>query len=481
MHGAMSHPYRFFETTPPARIANKIKELIITIPDLTKTAFDGVLCGFLTLVTATVAVGSVHVKFAIGLGLWMIIFVVGSITSLRRARDLGDKGLRLRSKIHAKIMEILENIKCVRFFNREEFEKKKLKWVLRQNLTIDREKEKCSVRTFAFQGFSFIVYQGICLFWLMNGFKNGQVTAGDFALILAINLSFVDRFRKISRDLMDFADLLGNLQQGLKSIIPTTLPEKKVVSPSKLPTQGEIVFKNVCFNYDGVVPLFCDKLVHIRANQKIAIVGHSGSGKSTFIHLILRLYEVISGEIMIDGKNINQLPLDSLYEMISVVPQTPSLFYGTIRDNIRYGRLHATDLEVIEAARKSDIHEFIESLPHGYDTFIDSSGLRLSAGQRQRIAIARAILKDAPIFILDEATAHLDMITESHIRESLLELMNKKTSIIITHRFSSLLLHMDQILVFDLGKIVESGKHDELFSKDGLYRSFWDHSKGATR
>ena len=209
----------------------------------------------------------------------------------------------------------------------------------------------------------------------------------------------------------------------------------------------------------------------IEAGQKVGLVGYSGGGKSTFVNLILRLFDVTDGHILIDGQDIRNVTQDSLRSNIAMIPQDPSLFHRTLMENIRYGRIEATDEEVIEAAKKAHAHEFISKLPQGYESPVGERGVKLSGGQRQRIAIARAILKNAPILILDEATSQLDSVTESDIQESLWELMQGKTTIVIAHRLSTL-LHMDRIIVFDQGKIVEDGTHTEFLRTMGYIKLF---------
>ena len=194
--------------------------------------------------------------------------------------------------------------------------------------------------------------------------------------------------------------------------------------------------------------------------------------------MILRLYDVTDGAILIDGQGIRDVRQDSLHESIAMIPQDPSLFHRSLMDNIRYGRIDATDAEVMEAAKKAHAHEFITKAPQGYDSLVGERGVKLSGGQRQRIAIARAILKNAPILIFDEATSQLDSVTEALIQDSLWELMQNKTTIVIAHRLSTL-LHMDRVLVFDQGKIVEEGTHDELLAKDSLYKKLWDAQVGG--
>lgn len=241
-------------------------------------------------------------------------------------------------------------------------------------------------------------------------------------------------------------------------------------------TNGQITFSSVKFHYKGIEPLFQNKSVTIEAGQKVGLVGYSSSGQSTFVNLILRLYDVTDGQILIDGQDIQEVRQDSLREAIAMIPQDPSLFHRSLMENIRYGRIDASDEEVIEAAKRAHAHAFITKLFQMYEFLVGERGVKLSGGQHQRIAIARAILKNAPILILDEATSQLDFLTESTIQESLWELMQDKTTIMIAHCLSTL-MHMDRILV--LGKIIEDNTHVKLFEKGGFYRALWDAQVGG--
>jgi ATP-binding cassette subfamily B protein len=242
--------------------------------------------------------------------------------------------------------------------------------------------------------------------------------------------------------------------------------------------KGTIEFKNVAFEYHQPQELFKNKSIKIHGGQRVGLVGSSGSGKTTFVNLIVRLFDISQGEILIDNQNIKAVTQQSLREHIGFIPQDPALFHRSLMDNIRYGNLTANDEDVIEAAKKAHADEFIQKTPHGYHTLVGERGIKLSGGQRQRIAIARAFLKNAPILILDEATSALDSVTERTIQESLTQLMLDKTVIVIAHRLSTL-LSMDRILVFDQGKIVQDGSHHQLINQPGIYATLWQSQIGG--
>lgn len=242
---------------------------------------------------------------------------------------------------------------------------------------------------------------------------------------------------------------------------------------------GGIEFQNVTFRHDGADDaIFEDFNIDIKPGEKIGLVGHSGSGKTTFTRLLLRYSDIQSGAITIDAQNISHVTQDSLHECIAYVPQEPLLFHRSIRENIGYGDLTADETDIVRAARMAHAHEFIETLPQGYETLVGERGVKLSGGQRQRIAIARAMLKNAPILLLDEATSALDSESEVLIQDALWKLMEGRTAIVIAHRLSTI-QKMDRIVVLDNGKIVEEGSHKSLLRRKGTYAKLWAHQSGG--
>ena len=260
----------------------------------------------------------------------------------------------------------------------------------------------------------------------------------------------------------------GQIKSALETLAVEPGLKDKPGAEKLTAAKAEIRFDNVSFAYAGREPLFENMNLTIKAGEKVGLVGHSGSGKSTFIKLIARYYDTTAGCITINGVDVSTVTQDSLHRLISSIPQDVCLFNRTLFDNIRYGRTNATEEEVYRAARQAGADEFIRAFPGGYQTKVGDRGVVLSGGERQRIAIARAILKNAPILVFDEATSALDSQSEKHIQKSLTRLMKNKTVIAIAHRLSTL-REMDRILVFDKGHIVEQGTHLSLLRKKGLY------------
>jgi ATP-binding cassette, subfamily B, bacterial len=303
----------------------------------------------------------------------------------------------------------------------------------------------------------------------------GRATPGDIAL--AITSFFIT-----AGYLRDIGQHISNLQRSvseMEDIIAFWKREDEVQDKAdakilQVP-QGEIVFDHVGFSYKGqTMPLFTDMNITIRPGEKIALVGLSGSGKSSFVKLVQRLYDVASGEVLIDGQNIADVTQESLRQNIALVPQEPILFHRSLAANIAYGNPDASMDDIIAAAKQAYAHDFIENLPQGYGTLVGERGVKLSGGERQRVAIARAILANTPILILDEATSSLDSISEYYIQKGLQHLMQGRTTITIAHRLSTI-RGADRILVFEGGKIVEQGRHEELLQREGSpYRKLYE-------
>lgn len=478
MDKMMQHSQNLFQNYFAGNLANKVKDVMGNIPDLICVVINQFFCAFTAIVIAIFTVSTINYKFAFLLGIWVIIFTIGAICFAKRAKGLSKKSSEIRSKLVGYIVDILSNIISVHLFASKKIESKRLSGQLNEYVKASQKRDWWFLYMFAFQGVLFVIYQIIGFMLLISGFKQGVVTTGDFALLITLNISIIDILWSLSRDILKFSRAVGETRQGLDIALTPLEIIDKPNAKDLIIKKGEIVFDKVHFHYKNTAPLFQNKSMVIKSGEKVGLVGYSGSGKTTFVNLVLRMYDIKDGGIYIDDQDIKEITQESLRNNIGVIPQEASLFHRSLMENIRYGRPDASDAEVIEAAKKAYAHEFIEKLPLGYESLVGERGIKLSGGQRQRIAIARAILKNAPILILDEATSQLDSVTEEYIQKSLWDLMQGKTTIVIAHRLSTL-LHMDRIIVFDKGKIVEDGSHNELLDRNGLYKTLWDSQIGG--
>lgn len=472
------HSYHFFQNNFAGSIASKIGDATNYIPALIKTMIDRFFTDSLFLVLALFMLWHVHIGFAIAIFIWAAFFITTSILVIKKFNYLMNDVAESGSRIVGYIVDFLTNMSSVRLFSAKAQEETKLDTLQEDYVNKSRKRRWVLLKFYAVLGASFAIYQSFCLILLIVLYSKNQVTPGDFAMILTLNLSIMEGLWQTSNEMRTFSENWGMVDQALKTITVAHEIQDAPHASELVITQGKIEFDNVQFQYDEAESLFENKSVVIEPGQKVGLVGYSGSGKSTFVNLILRLFDVTKGQILIDGQDIRTVKQDSLRQAIGMIPQDPSLFHRSLMENIRYGRAQATDADVIEAAKRAHAHEFIEVLPKGYGSLVGERGIKLSGGQRQRIAIARAILKNAPILILDEATSQLDSVSEYYIQESLWALMQNKTTLVIAHRLSTL-LNMDRILVFDKGKIVEEGNHQSLLAKDGLYKKLWKAQIGG--
>jgi ATP-binding cassette subfamily B protein len=478
MDYALSHSHNFYQNNLSGKISKKITILVDGVTTIITYSSANFLRGSSLLFAGFIAAYFVNSIFFFILISWFVFFAGISVFMSRKLVALSDRLAHEESVVVGELVDSLANNQNVRIFSRKSYES------IRMLPFFGRQKQAYvntnlySTLLSLFQGILIAIMIGFCMFALMHLHKNNLVTVGDFALILMLSIDTANMMWFTMFQVGEFNKAVGRSKQSLISLIsPIEIIDKKDAYNLKCKT-ASITFKNVRFNYKDAEALFENKSITIPAGQKVGLVGYSGSGKSTFVNLILRLYDVTKGKILINEHDIKNITQDSLREHIGMIPQDPSMFNRSIMENIRYGKINATDEEVIEAAKKAHAHNFICKLPYGYNSLVGERGIKLSGGQRQRIAIARAILKNAPILIMDEATSQLDSVTEAMIQESLSGLMQNKTTLVIAHRLSTL-LYMDRILVFDNGRIVEDGPHQALLSNAGLYKTLWDAQVGG--
>jgi subfamily B ATP-binding cassette protein MsbA len=298
-----------------------------------------------------------------------------------------------------------------------------------------------------------------------------QLSPGElFAFVLFAGI-LIGPFGSAARIFSQVKEVQGAMTRVFE-LLDTPLEIQDSPMAKAVSIQGRVQFDDVQFAYEGRPPVLDSVSFSIQAGECVALVGPTGAGKTTIVNLLHRFYDPTAGRVLIDGHDLKSIQVECLYQQLALVPQETLLFGGTIADNIRYGRAGASETDMMEASRRANAHEFIQSLPDGYDTVLGEKGINLSGGQRQRIAIARALLKDPKILILDEATSALDSQSESLVQSALSELMKGRTTLMIAHRFSSI-QRANRILVLHKGTIVEEGQHEELLAKRGLYHHLY--------
>lgn len=474
MQYVMSHSHSFFQNNFSGALASKIRDLSNSTPKMLDIVLYSFLRVSVSIIAAFFTLFMVHKYFAFALIFWAALFVMMAIRASKLTNRMSLSIASQQSRIMGNVVDALSNINNVKLFSGIKFEGKRIDTFQNKYSSLFRRRGIFLVKFFTLHGLTFSLYFACCIALLIWLYSQNLVTLGDFLLIFTINNWIITDMWAATNQMRNFLEEIGTIDQAL-TMLNEPLEIKDGVEELKV-THGEITFEKVKFSYHGNEPIFYEKSITIPRGQKIGLVGHSGSGKSTFVNLILRLYDVDDGRILIDGQDISKATLDSLHHAISMIPQDPSLFHRSLFENIAYGAenasLSATKQDAIEAAKKAHAHKFIEKLPHGYNSLVGERGVKLSGGQRQRISIARAFLKNAPILILDEATSQLDSVTENLIQESLKNLMKDKTTLVIAHRLSTLEM-MDRILVFDRGRIVEDGTHEELLKINGIYKRLW--------
>lgn len=472
-----NHSNKFFQENMIGSISTRVLDASKSFEWLFTITNERIYKKTVVIITSLAAMYMVHKSFAYILFTWLIFFIGTNLFFSKKINRYSMNIARSRATAFGKIVDSISNVSAIRMFNHYEHEKKYLSSYLQDNVNKERTLQWFMFKLRYLQGTSCSVLIFFLFYLLISMKQAGEATVGDFVMILTLAISVADEVWDLTQDLSDFFEEIGVIAQALTLITPYDIQESPDSHPLMV-TEGKIEFRDVTFRYKQDDNLFSEKTITINGKEKVGLVGFSGSGKTTFIQLITRIHDINEGSIAIDGQDIKKVTLQSLRDNIGFIPQDPLLFDRTIKENIAYGKLDASDEEIIEAAKKAHIHDFIINLPDRYDTMCGEKGSNLSGGQRQRVAIARAILKNAPILVLDEATSALDSLTENLIQSSLEQLMENKTVLVIAHRLSTL-LNMDRILVFDRGTIVEDGDHETLIKSDYLYSKLWQSQIGG--
>ena len=378
--------------------------------------------------------------------------------------DFADKA----AAVDGEMVDVINNMPLVRAFCGLSFEHERFDATVKRELTARRRSLRYLEKLRLTHAAVTVALTVAILAWAITLWQSRSATTGDVVLVCTLGISILSATRDLAVALVDVTQHVARLTEALATVL---LPHELCDHPEAEPlikSGAAITFNNISFNYPGAGTVFDKFNLRIQPGQRVGLVGQSGGGKSTLFVLLQRFYDVQQGNITIDGQDISRVTQQSLREAISVVPQDISLFHRSIMENIRYGRPNATDDEVLRAAIAARC-DFVETLPEGLDTMVGDRGVKLSGGQRQRIAIARAFLKDAPILLLDEATASLDSESEEAIREALSRLMRGRTVVAIAHRLATL-RHFDRVVMLRAGKIIEDGSPDRLMQGQGPYR-----------
>jgi ATP-binding cassette subfamily B protein len=472
------HSHRYLSSSFAGALAHRITETSMGVTQTLAMLINEFMPVIIVFAVSTILLYHAHHQLAIFVGIWAALFITISFWLAARCRPHAKKAAAARSETTGIIVDSVTNLSSVRLFARLGFERQYLNEQLARELKHVRKSNWYSERVRWFQFISAGILKIGTLYYSLSLWSSGQIAVGDFVMATSLSLLIISEARNLSRRFLECFEHIGNVANGVHTIIQPheVIDRAQAIAPTI--TQGCIEFRHVNFNYSPNKKVFENLCVTIQPGQRVGLVGFSGSGKSTFVNLILRLFDPQSGQICIDGVDIRDMTQDALHTQISLIPQDPSLFHRTLLENIRYGRLEANDEEVVEVASQAYAHDFIAQIKEGYYSLVGERGVKLSGGQRQRIAIARVILKNAPILILDEATSSLDSITEKAIQNTLNVAMNGKTVIVVAHRLSTI-AHLDRILVFDQGRIIEDGTHSKLLSLKGAYYRLWKMQAGG--
>jgi ABC-type multidrug transport system fused ATPase/permease subunit len=479
----IEQPYEFYQNDFAGRIATKILQGGESTGDFIVSSLQ-TLWSFLTfLVLAATILSVLDPLMGVVLAVWLASYLIAAWYLLPPLRAAGRRTADERSVLNGRLVDAFTNIMAVKLYDSGRREHAFVRDGMERYLTAVKRMTRSitSVRAAVavLNGFMMTAVAVLAIrSWMAGGASTGEIAAA-LGLVFRLNQMSGYMMFNINGLIRSFATVQD--ATGTISVKPTI---RDAADAETMPrATGDLRFENVSFHYGKTGGIIDGLDLHIRPGERVALVGPSGAGKTTIVNLALRLFDVEAGRILLDGRDIRALTQGSLREQFGVVSQDPMLMHRSIRDNIAYGRPGASEAEIVAAAKRAKAHDFIMDVAdpkgrRGYDAFVGERGVKLSGGQRQRIAIARVMLKDAPILILDEATSALDSEVEAAIQDSLYRLMEGKTVIAIAHRLSTIAA-LDRLIVLDEGRIVEDGSHEELVASGGLYSQLWKRQSGG--
>ncbi len=481
----LNQSYAYFQDEFSGRIATKVMQTALAMRESVMKLLEVLLFACVYMITAVVLLASTDFRMSVPLVIWLVAYLLVIRFFVPRLKAVSSRQANARSTMTGRVVDSYTNILTLKLFSYNQREGAYTQAGMDQFLqTVHPQMRLATLLNIAIWSINMLLvfsvgFLGIYL-WLGDA-----ISVGAIAIAMSLSIRLTGMSHWIMWETSSLFENLGTVEDGMSSIAqPVSIRDVSSAQELKVDS-GKIEFKRVGFSYSGREQdaVFNELNIVIKPGEKVGVVGRSGAGKSTFVSLLLRFHDIQRGQILIDGQNIQAVKQESLRQNIGMVTQDTSLLHRSVRENIKFGHPDATDEAMIAAAKKAQAHEFILSLSDsagrtGYNAHVGERGVKLSGGQRQRIAIARVMLKDAPILILDEATSALDSEVEVSIQQGLQQLMHDKTVIAIAHRLSTIAA-MDRLLVFDRGNIVEQGTHQALIESQGLYAELWQHQSGG--
>ena len=473
----------FYHDEFAGRVSAKVMQTALAVRDTVMTCADMMVYIIVYFITSGVILAALDGWLLLPFIGWIILFGIMMRLMIPRLAATARRQADARSLMTGRITDAYSNITTVKLFSHGAREAAYAKASMREFMHSVHAQMRLATAldamSYSLNVLLMLTSAGVGI-WLWH---HGKVGVGAVATTTAMALRLNGLSHWIMWESARLFENIGTVQDGMNTLSKPHNVLDKPQAPSLVVNHGDIVFDNIDFSYEIGRPLLNGFSLHIKAGEKVGLVGRSGAGKSTIVNLLLRFYDVQNGRICIDGQNIADITQESLRRQIGLVTQDTSLLHRSVRDNIIYGKPNASEADMLLAAERAKAADFIPALSdakgrYGYDAHVGERGVKLSGGQRQRIAIARVMLKDAPILLLDEATSALDSEVEAAIQESLDKLMEHKTVIAIAHRLSTIMA-MDRLIVLDKGRIVEQGSHAELLALNGLYAKLWTHQSGG--